>query len=108
MPEVSPPRTRPLAPLPTSPDDPLAVGPGLIVLTVAEIKREFNLTTRAWHTIRYHLCWSWWKHRHQARARRYHPSGQTRTWAISMIRESWCRSWAIACMALSMRVAPTR
>ena len=44
--------------MPISPDDLLPAGPGLIVLTVAEVKRVFNLTTRAWDTIRHHLRWS--------------------------------------------------
>jgi hypothetical protein len=32
--------------------------PGLIALTIAEIKRVFNLVTRAWQPIRHYLHWS--------------------------------------------------
>ncbi|HJT90595.1 MAG TPA: IS701 family transposase [Mycobacterium sp.] len=45
---------------------------GLIPLTVTEIKRLFNLATRAWQPILHHLHWSEWRRRHQARARWYH------------------------------------
>jgi SRSO17 transposase len=66
------PRTSALARPPTSPDDLPPADPGLIPLTVAEIKRVFNLLTRAWQTIRHYLHWSWWRRRHQARARWFH------------------------------------
>jgi SRSO17 transposase len=61
-------------PLPT-PDDPTQPPPtdlGLIPLTVVEIKKLFNLATRAWHHTSHHLHWSSWRRRHQARARWYH------------------------------------
>jgi hypothetical protein len=45
---------------------------GLIPLTVTEIKRLFNLATRAWQPIEHHLHWSGWRRQHQARARWYH------------------------------------
>ena len=45
---------------------------GLIPLAVTEIKRLFNLATRAWQSIEHHLHWSGWRRRHQARARWYH------------------------------------
>jgi SRSO17 transposase len=57
---------------PTSPNDLPPVDPGLIPLTVPEIKRIFNLITRAWQSIRHYLHWSWWRRRHQARARWFH------------------------------------
>jgi hypothetical protein len=44
------PATSTLARLPTAPDNPPPADPGLIPLTVAEIKRVFNLLTRAWQT----------------------------------------------------------
>jgi SRSO17 transposase len=66
------PRTSTLARPPTSPDDPPPENPGLIPLTVAEIKRVFILITRTWQTIRHYLHWSWWRRRHQARARWFH------------------------------------
>ncbi len=66
------PRTSTLARAPTSPDDLPPADPGLIPLTVAEIKRIFNLLTRTWQTIRHYLHWCWWRRRHQARARWFH------------------------------------
>ena len=43
-----------------------------IPLTVVEIKRLFNLATRIWRSASHYLHWSWWRRRHQARARWYH------------------------------------
>ena len=63
------PRTSTLARAPTSPGELPPQDLGLIPLTVAEIKRVFNLLTGAWQTIRHYLHWSWWWRRHQARAR---------------------------------------
>jgi SRSO17 transposase len=65
-------RTDSQAPPPTSPTSLPPADPGFIPLTVAEIKRLFNAAaTRArslWQAAR----WSWWRRRHQARARWYH------------------------------------
>jgi SRSO17 transposase len=72
------PRTTTLARPPTSPDDPPPEDPGLIPLTVTEIKRIFNLITRTWQTIRHYLHWSWWRRRHQARARWFHHRARLR------------------------------
>ena len=71
-------RTSTLAHPPTSPGDLPPPDPGLIPLTVAEIKRVFNLVTRAWQTIRHYLHWSWWRRRHQARARWFHHRARLR------------------------------
>jgi SRSO17 transposase len=71
-------RTGTLAHPPTSADDPPPDDPGLIGFTVAEIKRVFNLITRAWQTIRHYLHWSWWRRRHQARARWFHHRARLR------------------------------
>jgi SRSO17 transposase len=68
------PRTAALTRPPTSPGELPPQDPGLIPLTAAEIKRVFNLLTRAWHTIRHYLQWSWWRRRHQARARWFPPA----------------------------------
>jgi SRSO17 transposase len=65
-------RTSALTRPPASPDDLPPEDPGLIPLTVTEIKRIFNLVTRAWQTLRHYLHWSWWRRRHQARARWFH------------------------------------
>jgi SRSO17 transposase len=72
------PRTRTLARPPTSPDDSPPADPGLIPLTVTEIKRIFNLVTGVWQTIRHYLQWSWWRRRHQARARWFHQRARLR------------------------------
>jgi SRSO17 transposase len=59
-------------PVPTNPDQPPPADLGLIPLTVVEIKRLYNLATRIWRDTSHHLHWSWWRRRHQARARWYH------------------------------------
>jgi SRSO17 transposase len=71
-------RTSALARPPTSPDDPPPDDPGLIPLTAAEIRRVVNLVTRTWQTIRHYLHWSWWRRRHQARARWFHQRARLR------------------------------
>jgi SRSO17 transposase len=67
-----------LPPDPTSPDDEPPEDPGLIALTVAEVKRLLNLFTRTWRAASHHLHWTWWRQRHQARARWYHHRAQLR------------------------------
>jgi hypothetical protein len=47
-------------------------------LTVAEVKRLFNLLTRTIHDLAHHLYWAWWRRRHQARARWYHHRARLR------------------------------
>jgi hypothetical protein len=59
-------------PPPTSPNDIPPADPGLIPLTVAEVKRLVNLLTRSWHGLEHHLRWHTWRRRHQARARWFH------------------------------------
>lgn len=62
----------PAAVLPHAPDDLPPSDPGVVALTVAEIKRLFTLVTRhIWPDIHY-LHWSLWRRRHQARARWFH------------------------------------
>lgn len=58
--------------LPTRPDETPPPEPGLIALTVAEVKRLFNLATRRLQPQTHHLDWIWWRRRHQARARWFH------------------------------------
>jgi SRSO17 transposase len=66
-------KTRAPAPiLPTTPDQQPPEDPGLIALTVAEIKRLFTLVTRQLQPETHHLHWTWWRRRHQARARWHH------------------------------------
>lgn len=64
--------TNTAAPPPIHPDDEPPDDPGLIPLTVAEIKRLANLVTRTGQRLGHHLRWSWWRRRHQARARWFH------------------------------------
>jgi SRSO17 transposase len=59
-------------PLPVDPDEQPPEQPGLIPLTVAEIKRLFNLINNAVRHIGHHLHWNWWRRRHQARAKWFH------------------------------------
>lgn len=61
-----------LAPPPTSPDDPPPADPGLIPLTVAEVRRLANHVAHTGERLAHHLRWSWWRRRHQARARWFH------------------------------------
>jgi SRSO17 transposase len=66
-------KTRAPAPiLPTTPDEQPPHNLGLIALTVAEIKRLFNLATRRLQPETHHLHWIWWRRRHQARAKWFH------------------------------------
>ena len=71
-------RTCTLAPPPRSPNEQPPDDPGLIPLTVAEVTRLHGLLTRTWQTIRHHLHWSWWRRRHQARARWFHQRTRLR------------------------------
>jgi SRSO17 transposase len=71
-------RTATLARPPATPDELPPDDPGLIPLTAAEIKRLVNLVTRAWQSIRHYLHWSWWRRRHQARARWFHYRARLR------------------------------
>ncbi len=64
--------------LPTQPDDQPPDDPGLIALTVAEIKRLFVLVTRRPHPESHHLHWIWWRRRHQARAKWFHHRARLR------------------------------
>ncbi len=59
-------------PTPTSPTEPPPTDLGLIPLTVVEVKKLFNLATRVWRSTEHYPYWSWWRRRHQARARWYH------------------------------------
>jgi len=64
--------------LPTAPDQSPPEDPGLIALTVAEIKRLFTLVTRRLQPETHHLHWVWWRRRHQARARWFHHRARLR------------------------------
>jgi SRSO17 transposase len=75
--------TSTLARPPRSPHDQPPADPGLIPLTVAEVKRLHSLLTRTWQTTRHHLHWSWWRRRHQARARWHHQRTRLRRQATA-------------------------
>lgn len=65
--------TRTAAPeLPTRSDEEPPTDPGLIPLTVPEIKRLFILARNWIHDQAHHLHWHWWRRQHQARARWFH------------------------------------
>ena len=70
--------TATLTPAPTGPDDQPPDDPGLIPLTVAEVKRLLNLLTRTWQGLTRCLHWAWWRRRHQARARWFHQRTRLR------------------------------
>lgn len=70
--------TSTLPPTPVSPHDQPPTHPGLISLTVAEVKRLLNLRTRVLHTSTHHLHWAWRRRRHQARARWHHQRTRLR------------------------------
>lgn len=66
-------RTRTPAPtLPTRGDQLPPEDPGLVPLTVAETRRLSNLLIRRAQDAAHHLHWTWWRRRHQARARWFH------------------------------------
>lgn len=64
--------------LPVGPDDQPPEDPGLIALTVAEVKRLFMLVTRRLLPESHHLHWIWWRRRHSARARWFHHRARLR------------------------------
>ena len=77
-------RTRAPAPiLPTTPHDQPPEDPGLIALTVAEIKRLFALVTRRLQSATHHLPWVRWRRRHQARAKWFHHRARLRRQAAA-------------------------
>lgn len=74
-------REHPAPVLPTSPTDKVPADFGRIALTVTEARRLFQLFTNllrnlptalAARRMTFHLQWSTWRRRHQARARRHH------------------------------------
>ena len=65
-------KTSALPPPPATPDQDPPEDPGLIPLTVAEVRRLLTLFTHTEQPRAHHLHWNWWRRRHQARARWYH------------------------------------
>jgi SRSO17 transposase len=76
-------RTGRLPPGPAGPDQDPPEDPGLIALTVPEVKRLFNLLTRTWRSTAHHLHWSEWRRRHQARARWFHQRERLQRYAAA-------------------------
>ena len=70
--------TSPAPPTPTRADQQPPHDPGLIPLTVPEVKRLYMLASQALHSIAHGLRWSRWRRRHQARARWYHHRARLR------------------------------
>jgi SRSO17 transposase len=64
--------------LPATPDDLPPDDPGLVALSVAEIKRLFCLVNRSLQPETHSLHWVWWRRRHQARARWFHHRARLR------------------------------
>ena len=65
-------KTSTLPPPPVTPDQDPPEDPGLIPLTVAEVRRLLLLFTPTQQPRDHRLHWAWWRRRHQARARWYH------------------------------------
>ena len=63
---------------PIYPNEQAPEDPGLIPLTVAEVKRLANLLTRTDQRLAHHLRWARWRRRHQARARWFHHRNRLR------------------------------
>ncbi|GAA2700160.1 IS701 family transposase [Nonomuraea recticatena] len=72
-------RTDTQAPPPTRPDQRPPADPGMIPLTVAEIKRLFNAATTRTPSLEHTAHWSAWRRRHQARARWFHRRARLAT-----------------------------
>jgi SRSO17 transposase len=65
-------RTDTQTPPPTSPEDLPPKDPGLIPLTIAEIKHLLNASIAQPRSLQHAAEWSTWRRRHQARARWFH------------------------------------
>lgn len=72
-------RTDTQAPPPTSPDQRPPEDPGMVPLTIAEIKRLLNATATHTLSLEHTAHWSAWRHRHQARARWFHRRARLAT-----------------------------
>ncbi|WUW10924.1 IS701 family transposase [Streptosporangium sp. NBC_01469] len=77
-------RTDSQATRPTRPDEAPPGDPGLIPLTVAEVKRLFNAVTGHTPTLEQAAHWSAWRRRHQARARWFHHRARLSTAYIQL------------------------
>ncbi|MFD0480681.1 IS701 family transposase [Nonomuraea thailandensis] len=69
---------------PTHPDEAPPDDPGLIPLTVAEVKRLFNAVTGHTPTLEHIAHWSTWRRRHQAHARWFHHRARLTTAYIQL------------------------
>ncbi|MEV4365387.1 IS701 family transposase [Nonomuraea sp. NPDC049625] len=69
---------------PTHPDEAPPADPGLIPLTVAEVKGLFNAVTGRTPTLEHAAHWSAWRRRHQAHARWFHHRARLSTAYIQL------------------------
>ncbi|PZG26024.1 hypothetical protein C1I98_34170 [Spongiactinospora gelatinilytica] len=72
-------RTDTQPPPPTGPDQRPPTDPGMIPLTIAEIKRLLNAATTRTTSLEHAAHWSVWRRRHQARARWFHRRARLTT-----------------------------
>jgi SRSO17 transposase len=72
-------RTDTQAPPPASPDQSPPEDPGMIPLTIAEIKCLVNATSTRTPSLEHAAHWSIWRRRHQARARWFHRRARLTT-----------------------------
>jgi SRSO17 transposase len=77
-------RTDTQAPPPTSPDQRPPDDPGMIPLTIAEIKRLLNAAATHTLSLEHTAHWSAWRRRHQARARWFHHRARLATAYIQL------------------------
>ncbi|MEQ4725109.1 hypothetical protein [Nonomuraea sp. B19D2] len=77
-------RTDTQATRPTRPDEAPPEDPGLIPLTIAEVKRLFNAVTGHTPALEHVAHWSAWRRRHQARARWFHRRARLATAYIQL------------------------
>jgi SRSO17 transposase len=77
-------RTDTQTPPPTRPDQQPPKNPGMIPLTIAEIKRLFNAATTCTPSLEHTAHWSAWRRRHQARARWFHRRARLATAYIQL------------------------
>ncbi|MFD1537916.1 hypothetical protein [Nonomuraea guangzhouensis] len=72
-------RTDTQAPPARRPDQPPPADPGMIPLTIPEIKHLFNAATPTTPSLPHTAHWSAWRRRHQARARWFHKRARLAT-----------------------------
>jgi SRSO17 transposase len=76
---------RDTAPLPVRPDQPPPTDPGMVKVSIAEARRLLGIAaSTATTTVKlFHLRWSQWRRRHQARARWHHWLTRLHRYAVT-------------------------